>query len=485
MIVTLVGFVVPRVMLQFYGSEINGLVTSITQFISYFSLVEAGLGAAAIYALYKPLAQKDHQAVSAVVTAARNFYYQSGFIFVGLTFVLAVLYPLWIKVDSLNTFDIGVLVVILGFNGALEFFALGKYRSLLTADQKSYIISNAQMVYWIVYCLIIVCLSYIRMNIVIVRLIALSAYLIQTIILWLYCRKNYPYIDYKVKPNKKAMDKRWSALYLQILGAVQSGAPTILATVFTSLLSVSVYSIFNMVLSGINSIIGVFTSGSSASFGDIIVCGETDKLQKTFKEFQTIFYGLSSIVYATSFVLITSFVQLYTAGIHDANYNQPVLGFLFVLNGLLYNLKTPQGMLVIAAGLYKETRWQTTAQGVILVVMGLILAPKFGLVGIMIASCLSNLYRDLDLLFFIPKWVTHLPVRDSLFRMLRCVIIQGLIISPFLMGMITLNITNYLSWILHAICVCIVAFLITAIVAVIFEKDEVIGLLKRFSIIKR
>ena len=47
-----VGFIIPKVMLNSYGSEINGLVSSISQFIAYFNLVEAGLAGAAIYSLY-------------------------------------------------------------------------------------------------------------------------------------------------------------------------------------------------------------------------------------------------------------------------------------------------------------------------------------------------------------------------------------------------------------------------------------------------
>ena len=38
-----------------------------------------------------------------------------------------------------------------------------------------------------------------------------------------------------------------------------------------------------------------------------------------------------------------------------------------------YNIKTPQGMLVISAGLYKETRIQTITQALIIVVLGVIL----------------------------------------------------------------------------------------------------------------
>ena len=33
------GFLVPRATIGVYGSEVNGLVTSLTQFIGYFALV--------------------------------------------------------------------------------------------------------------------------------------------------------------------------------------------------------------------------------------------------------------------------------------------------------------------------------------------------------------------------------------------------------------------------------------------------------------
>ena len=61
------GFIVPKIMLLNYGSEINGLVSSITQFINYFVIVEAGLTAAAVF-LYKPLAENQHKINEVVST---------------------------------------------------------------------------------------------------------------------------------------------------------------------------------------------------------------------------------------------------------------------------------------------------------------------------------------------------------------------------------------------------------------------------------
>ena len=46
-VVALSGIIVPRFFTAFYGSTVNGFVSSVNQFITYMNLVEAGIGAAA------------------------------------------------------------------------------------------------------------------------------------------------------------------------------------------------------------------------------------------------------------------------------------------------------------------------------------------------------------------------------------------------------------------------------------------------------
>ena len=108
-----VGFILPRIMLKYYGSEINGLVTSIVQFISYFNLVEAGLGSAAVYALYKPLSTKNKEKISEVVSTAKSFYYKSGILFTILVTILALLYPVFIQDLCLSKIETIFLILIL------------------------------------------------------------------------------------------------------------------------------------------------------------------------------------------------------------------------------------------------------------------------------------------------------------------------------------------------------------------------------------
>ena len=51
-------FVVARIIIGEYGSEMNGLVSSITNFLAYITLFESGFGPVVKSLLFKPIAKK-------------------------------------------------------------------------------------------------------------------------------------------------------------------------------------------------------------------------------------------------------------------------------------------------------------------------------------------------------------------------------------------------------------------------------------------
>jgi hypothetical protein len=470
MVLVAVGLVLPRVMLVYYGSEINGITSSIRQFINYFTLVEAGVGASAIFALYKPLARQDHEAISSIAAAARRFYIQSGYVFTGLTVVLALCFPLIRQTTALSYLDLSILVLILGAQGFLNFFLLSKYNVVLTADQRSYVIALATSVSSLLNAAAIITFACLHAPVVTAYAVSLLSLAVQSLILFRYSCKHYRYLDFHAEPDNSSMNQRWDALYLQILGMIQVGAPVILATFFLDYKAVSVYSVFYMVIGGLNGLLGIFTSGLSASFGDVIARGETETLQTTYQEFEFTYYAVITVVYACALVLIMPFIRLYTSGITDANYDVPLVGILMVVNGYLYNLKTPQGMLVISAGLYRETRWRTTIQGAIALFGGLILAPFFGLEGIIVGSIISNVYRDIDLLFFIPEYVTKLSPKKTAKRWAVSLLEFGLILAP--RGFFPVQAGDFGEWVVWGVVWCLYAIVVVAVVSIIFDREK-------------
>lgn len=69
-LVAVSGFIIPKFVLSAVGSATNGMVNSIGQFLAYAGLIEMGIGNAAIAALYKPIAQKDVNGISIILSSA-------------------------------------------------------------------------------------------------------------------------------------------------------------------------------------------------------------------------------------------------------------------------------------------------------------------------------------------------------------------------------------------------------------------------------
>lgn len=476
-----IGIILPRVMLVFFGSEINGLFSSITQFIAYLTLVEAGISGSVIFYLYKPLSEKNYLKINSIINAARLFYVKTGVIFILLMILLAIIYPLFIKTDLLSYKEVFLLVLIIGMSGVLDFFVMAKYRVLLTADQKTYVISIATIVSNLFNVLIITILAFLKFDIVMVRFYAIFSILLRSAILYTYTKIKYAYVDFKVKPDNSALNKRWDAFYLQLLGVFHNGIPIVMASIFTSLKTVSIYTIYMVAISGIRGLFSIFDSGLASGFGEVVSKNDKKTLQKAYLEFEFIYYFIITTVYSVSIFLIGPFIKIYTAGIKDVDYTSEILCFLFVFNAFCYNLKNPQGMMVISAGLYKETRIQSTIQAGILTFGCIILAPKYGLVGILIASILSDIYRIIDLMFFIPKNVTHLSYKVTLKRIIT--FSSVFLLLSYIANKINFSIISSIhQWILAAIYSTVIIFVLVFIVAILLDKNEINNLKYRIHL---
>ncbi|MBP3208712.1 MAG: sugar isomerase, partial [Oscillospiraceae bacterium] len=93
-IVTIIcGFILPRLIIGQYGSAVNGLVNSITQFIGIITFLDFGVGKVVQSALYKPLAENDTKKISEVVASARKFFHRIAMIMALYVCVLLVVYP--------------------------------------------------------------------------------------------------------------------------------------------------------------------------------------------------------------------------------------------------------------------------------------------------------------------------------------------------------------------------------------------------------
>ncbi|MCI9142671.1 MAG: sugar isomerase, partial [Lachnospiraceae bacterium] len=144
-IVTVIcGFILPRFILLYYGSEINGLISSISHFLSFISLLDLGVGSVIQANLYKPLADKDIYKVSAIVVSSQRFFRRLAYIFLVYIVILAVALPNTVSVEQDFLFT-SSLVMIIAISTFAQFFFGMTNELLLAADQRSYITISMQI----------------------------------------------------------------------------------------------------------------------------------------------------------------------------------------------------------------------------------------------------------------------------------------------------------------------------------------------------
>lgn len=470
---TVANLILPPLLIGKFGSNINGLISTIKQIIGYIQLFGAGISESSVVSLYKPLNEKNYQNISAVFNASNKSFFNAGIIFSVFAAFLSVIYPFLIN-DSIDKLLVCVLTIILCLGGASEFFVIGKCRTLLIADQKMYIVNIAQILGIIFNVFITVLLIKLDANIMIVQLGGTIIYIMRIYVLVWYVKKYYPFLDYKVPPDMKAVDKRNAAMVHQLAGLVSFGSQTIVVSTFCGLAEGSVYSIYNLVFTGINTLCSTVSSALLAGFGNLITTESKEKLNQVYRMYECLYFAMVTFFYSVAFVLIVPFIRLYTMGIQDANYIRETSAVLFCLMGITNCLRTPGGTLINAIGHYKETKNRSIIEMLICLFLELILVKKHGINGVLIATILAYAYRTIDVIFY----SNYVILKSSVKKTMQNMMVDLFSFSVFflLINGIKIEVISYSSWIIYGLFLSVLAILVIIPMNFLFNRKNVISI---------
>ncbi len=480
--VALSGLILPRFFIIAYGSAMNGMIVSVTQFISYLALVEAGVSAASIVGLYKPLADNDVDEINRILSATKRFYYRSGIAYVLLLVFLVVLYPMLVQ----NQIQPGItrfMIIILATSNLVDYLFLGKYKVLLMANQKGYVMMLVQTLGTVLNTIITVWLIMEGCNVLLVKFVATVIYILRFILIWIYVRKHYRFLDFNAEPNYNAINQRWAALLHQITGVIVNNTSVVVMTVFMgakALIEVSVYGVYNMIANAISLLVGSFNSGLQSGFGELLSKGDRKALDNAYSNYEYLTYMVVFWAYTCMAVLIMPFIQLYTKSFTDAVYVRDEIAFMFVLVGIAQNIRIPSITLICAAGHYKQTRWRAVLEVIIIISVSLLLVKPYGMLGVLIGSFCSFLYRGIDIVYYNTTRIVLGSWKRTLRRIIRnlAVLILLSLAGRPVMG---LAVEGYVQWFLCAVIVALAVMIVFVVVNAVLEREEFRTLIRRIK----
>lgn len=396
-IIAVFGFITPSLLIKNYGSEINGLVSSINQILRYFSLLEAGLSGAAVYELYRFLKKKDFPEINKIVTYASKYYLKIGYIIMAGVLVIAPIYSLFIVKTSLESSIVFFLFLILGFSGAMEFIIMSRCRIIFTADQKGYIISIAVIISTLVYQLTTILMIINQVPILFVYLSSSLINIARGLILNYLVKKIYNNkINFKSNDDGFVIKTQKYVFIHEIFYTVNTSIPLIMINFYYTLNVASIYVVYNMPIIMINSILATMYQAITASYGNLVVEGNVDKENEVFNSFQFLYLGISTWLLATTAFLLTPFVMMYTRDISTLDYNMPYMGFMLIFFAVANCIRVIYAVPNSSHGLFKETY----KASIVTTIVSVLLSAVFGridaslvLFGPIIAFILNGLYQ--------------------------------------------------------------------------------------------
>ena len=477
-LVVLYGFIVPRVIIGSFGSEVNGLVSSITQFLAYITLLESGFGPVVKSALYKPIANKESNKIADILKTTEKFFRTVAFIFIAYIILLCLLYPLLVAQNFDFIFTVS-LIIIIGISTFAEYYFGMTYRLFLQAEQKSYIISVIQIVTYILSTIVIIVLAKIGTTIQIIKLASGLIFVLRPLIQNYYVKKKYN-INLKKASRKYELKQKWDGLAQHIAFVIHSNTDITVLTIFGTLIEVSVYSVYYLVVKGIKSLVTAITNGIDATFGDMIAKKEIDNLNKKFSMYEVIYNSINTIVCTCAIILIVPFISLYTKGITDANYIRPVFATLLIISEYIWAIRQPYNELIKASCHFKETRAGAWIECVSNILLSIILVRRFGIIGVAIGTIVAMTIRTIEFIYHTNKYILERSIWESIKKILL-VIIETIIIVFVCKYIPFVDNINYINWIINAFMVIMVASIITMLLNFILFKKEFKNIIDLFN----
>ncbi|MGI6561538.1 MAG: polysaccharide biosynthesis C-terminal domain-containing protein [Clostridia bacterium] len=386
-LITLLGIVVPWVVIKSYGSDVNGLLNTVTQIFTYMALLEAGIGSATRNALYKPFAEKNKGEISHIASASQSYFRRVSVVYIAGVILLAVVSPYVIISDIDNT-TVSLVVLFHGLSGALSFYFIQTKLIILRIEGKGYVINSVTLVHTLISYTLKIVLAYYAIDIVILQISYFLVALIQTFFYSFYFKKHYAWISLKPSKDKSVLKDRNAYVITEIAWTIFSATDLIVLSTFVSTKMASVYSVYNMVFINLSGILNsIFVSTN-------YILGRTyheniEKYKTLHDTFNSVYFGAITILMSCCYVLTLPFVSLYTDGVNDINYIYSELPLMFCLVQLISWSRYISGNLTSVAGLAKQTSYVSLVEAIINVFLSVILVRRYGISGVLFATVIA------------------------------------------------------------------------------------------------
>lgn len=451
----ILGFVVPRLMIKGYGSDLNGLLSTVSQIFTYLALLEAGIGQAARNALYGPFSENNKSKISEISSAAQKYYRKITLLYVIIVVGLSFILPFVVK-SNISKPTTTLIVLFQGMANVITFYYVQTKTVVLQVDGRGYVVQAATVINRTMSYLAQIVLALFGFNILILQIVYFGISLLMALFYKGYFDRKYQWLKFDVKSDGFKLPDRNSYVLTEIAWTIFSSTDMIVLSVFISTQLSSVYSVYSMIFTQLAALL------SSVYQNFHYVLGQTyhndiEKYEKIHDLFTSLCLGTMTVFMSVTYLLIIPFVKLYTSGVNDINYIYPSLPLMFCLVQMLSWSRMVSGHLTGVAGYAKQVSVISLLEACINIVLSITLVHKMGITGVLLATVIALPLKVVYCTYLCDKKILMRSYSKSLkiFFANYSVFAIAVLLDRFF----AIKIENYLSFIMYG-TVFLVAFII-------------------------
>lgn len=389
----ILSFIVRSVFIHYFNLTYLGLNGLFTNILTILSLAELGFGTVMTHALYKPLCSKDEKKIISYMHFYAKIYKIIGVIVTFLGCSLIPFLNFFIKGNIPSDINITLLYSLFLVESISSYFFAYK-RSILNADQKSYICSWIHFIVLLVRSTIQIIVIILFQNFIIYIIIQIFTTIFENIYIYHKVNKIYPYLTTRQYENLTSTElcnikKNVYALILSNIARVaMKGSSNIIISALVGITIVGIYSNYIMISGAVIMILSQVFSAMTGSVGNYLAQEAQTKHLELFERLDFLNFWLYSVCAICLYLFFNPFIELWIGKQYTLDQNVVFIIVLnFILEGFLYTLWLFRSTM----GLFVQGKYRPLFSTTINIIGSIILGYYWGLTGILLSTTISRI----------------------------------------------------------------------------------------------
>ena len=205
----------------------------------------------------------------------------------------------------------------------------------MKADQKLYIVQLIQSITLVLNLILCIIAIEFGLGIHTVKFITAAVFLLNPLVYRIYVKHHYK-ISKTLYDSNSTLRGKSDALIHHIAYFIHRNTDIVIISAFCGVKSASVYSVYNAVIIMTENLLNSISAGLAAAMGNMLAREEKEALSNSFEIYEAVNTALTMAIVTVTAILIVPFVGIYTSGINDVNYIEPVFAYMMIGAGAMY-----------------------------------------------------------------------------------------------------------------------------------------------------